>query len=356
MDPGLSFEEAENFIRDVFCALGVPEGDSRLCADVILTADRMGITSHGVNRMKPFYYDRIRKGLQSPVTELDIIRESPSTAVIDGHTGMGMVIAAGAMGIAIEKASEYGMGMAVVRNSTHYGIAGYYARMAAFKGMIGMSGTNARPSVAPTFGTEGMLGTNPLAVGIPTDEDFPFLLDCATSLTQRGKIEYYARLGKEVPDGWVIGADGTTMTDPAAILKALTNGQAALVPLGGPGEEGAGYKGYGLSTVIEVLSSALQGGAFLKSVTGLNVGHFFIAIDVESFCDPEEFKASTGEILRQLRSSRRIGDRVFTAGEKEYLSMLASEERGIPLDESLKREFMAMRDELGLDHRFAFEE
>ncbi|MCX7678961.1 MAG: Ldh family oxidoreductase, partial [Spirochaetes bacterium] len=200
----LDFVFVEQFIIEVFKKLGVPEEDAKTCADVLIAADKLGIDSHGVNRLKPIYYDRIKEGIQKPVTNFEIVRETPTTAVVDGHDGMGMVIAKRANQMAIEKANDCGLGMVAVRNSTHYGIAGYYVLKAVEAGMIGITGTNARPSVAPTFGVENMLGTNPLTFGIPTDEEFPFLLDCATSLTQRGKIEVYERLGKELPLGWVI--------------------------------------------------------------------------------------------------------------------------------------------------------
>jgi LDH2 family malate/lactate/ureidoglycolate dehydrogenase len=303
-----------------------------------------------VNRLKPTYYDRIRAGIQSPVTEFEIVREGPTTAVVDGHHGMGHVIAKRSMELCIGKAREHGMGMVAVRNSTHYGIAGYYAKMAAEAGMIGVTGTNARPSVAPTFGVEPMLGTNPLTVGFPTDEEFPFVLDCATSITQRGKIEVHSRTGKPVPDGLVVGGKGLTLTNPDEILAKLLSGGASLLPLGGISEETGGHKGYGYSTVVEVLSSALQGGAFLRAVTGVNVGHFFIAVDVSAFTELESFKTRAGDILRSLRGSRRIPgrDRIYTAGEKERLVWLERRERGVPLNRSLQREILQMRDELGL--------
>ena len=168
------------------------------------------------------------------------------------------------MAMAIEKAKKFGMGMVAVRNSTHYGIAGYFTIMAADQNMIGITGTNARPSIAPTFGIENMLGTNPLVFGIPTDEEFPFVIDCATSITQRGKIEVYARQGKTMPEGWVIDDEGKSTTDANKALKQLIDGTAALTPLGGIGEDGGGYKGYGYATVVEILCSALQAGSFLK--------------------------------------------------------------------------------------------
>ena len=187
----LDWKTVYDFITDAFVGYGVPREDANICADVLLESDKRGIESHGCNRFKPMYIDRIVDGIQKPVTNYEIIKETETTAVVDGHDGMGQVIGYKSMSLAIEKAKKYGMGMVVVRNSCHYGIAGYYATMATKAGCIGITGTNARPSVAPTFGVEGMFGTNPLTIGIPTDEPFDFILDCATSITQNGKIEYY---------------------------------------------------------------------------------------------------------------------------------------------------------------------
>ena len=187
----LDWKTAENFIRDAFIGVGVPEEDAKIVVDVLLESDRRGIESHGCNRFKPIYIDRINDGIQNPVTNFEIVKETETTAVVDGHDGMGQVIGYKSMQMAIDKAKKYGMGMVVARNSCHYGIAGYYASQAAKQGCIGITGTNARPSVAPTFGVEGMFGTNPLTIGIPTDEDFNFVIDCATPTTQHGKIEYY---------------------------------------------------------------------------------------------------------------------------------------------------------------------
>ncbi len=363
----VDFDTMERFMVDVFKGLGVPEDDARICADVLITSDKRGIDSHGVNRLKQIYYDRIKIGIQNPVTQFEIVREGPTTAVIDGHDGMGHVIGKRSMELAIKKAKEYGMGMVVVRNSTHYGIAGYYALMAVEAGMIGITGTNARPSVAPTFGVENMLGTNPLTFGIPTDEEFPFVLDCATSITQRGKIEVYAKLGKKLPEGWVIGEDGKPKTDPDEVLEALKKGTCALTPLGGIGEETAGYKGYGYSTVVEILSAALQGGNFLKMLSGFDaqgnrvpyhLGHFFIAINISSFIDLDEFKRITGNILRELRNSKKMpGEkRIYTAGEKEYLAWLERKDKGVPLNKKLQEEILQMKEELGLNqYHFPFE-
>lgn len=352
----VDFDFMEQFMIDVFTELGVPREDAEICADVLITSDKRGIDSHGVNRLKPMYYDRIKAGIQFPDAKYEIVRETSTTAVIDGHRGMGHATAKHAMELAIEKAKEHGLGMTVVRNNTHYGIAGYYVLMATEAGMIGLSGTNARPSVAPTYGVEPMLGTNPLTIGMPTDEDFPFVLDPATSIIQRGKVEVYARSGDQLPDGLVIDAQGDFMTDPDLILEKLLSKEASLLPLGGKAETG-GYKGYGYSAVVEILSSALQGGAFLQAITGVNVGHFFMAINIEAFTELEEFKKTTGDILRTLRGAKLMPGqpRIYTAGEKEHLAWLDRKDRGVPLNKSLQAEVLQMRDELGLKTRFPFE-
>jgi LDH2 family malate/lactate/ureidoglycolate dehydrogenase len=352
----VKIETLRSFVLNVFKKVGVPERDAETCADVLISADRQGIESHGVSRLKPIYIDRIRVGQQHPVSNFEVIREGPTTAVVDGHNGMGMVISKKAMNMAISKAKKLGMGMVAARNSTHFGIAGYYAQIAVDEGLIGVVGTNARPSIPPTFGTENILGTNPLTFGMPSDEPFPFMLDCATSIIQRGKVEVYARIGKKVPEGLVIDADGNYLTDPDEILRDLTKGAAALLPIGGL-EKTGGYKGYGYATVVEILSASLQGGAYLKALTGTNLGHFFIAIDINAFTDLSDFKKTTGDILRSLRASRKMPghDRIYTAGEKEYLTSLERKKRGIPLNKSLQKELAQLRDECDLkSYQFPF--
>ena len=218
----VDFKTLYSFVTDSFVGVGVPREDAEICADVLLTSDKRGIESHGVNRFKPVYIDRIEAGIQNPVTQFEIVKETPTTAVVDGHDGMGQVIGYKSMELAIKKAKEYGMGMVVVRNSCHYGIAGYYTTMASKAGCIGLTGTNARPTVAPTFGVEGAFGTNPLTLGVPTDEEFDFNLDCATSITQNGKLEYYQRIGHHVMSGTVVGSDGEAIHgDAESALKKI---------------------------------------------------------------------------------------------------------------------------------------
>lgn len=362
----VNFETMEKFMKDCLMKSGVPESDAQIVSDVLIESDKRGIDSHGIGRLKPIYIDRIDAGILNPKTKIDIVKETETTAVLDGNNGMGHVVSKTAMQMAIDKAKKHGMGMTAVRNSTHYGIAGYYSLMAIQAGMIGITGTNARPSIAPTFGVENMLGTNPLTVGFPTDEEFPFVLDCATSVSQRGKIELYSRAGKKLPEGWVIGRDGKTRTDTDQVLVDLTKGKAALAPIGGIGEENAGYKGFGYATVVEVLSAALQGGAFLKALNGFDsngkripypLGHFFIAIDTQAFLGLDVFKKIAGSIMRELRNSEVAPDaeRIYTAGEKEWIAWNYRKEHGCPVPPALQKQMTELRNRWQLSYTFPWE-
>jgi len=365
--PYVPWDLVTSFMTDVFVAYGVPREDAEICTDVLAESDRRGIESHGCNRFKPIYLDRIERGTLLPTTDLEIVKETPTTVVADAHDGMGMVASYRVMTKLIEKAKQYGMAGGAIRNSTHYGIAGYWATMASNEGMVGITGTNARPSIAPTFGVENMMGTNPLTIALPTDEEFPFCIDCATSIVQRGKIEFYARSGKPTPAGMVVAQDGSEVTDSEAILKMLVDGTAALAPLGGgPGDEMCGYKGYGYAATVEILSAALAGGKFMKALTGVapdgsprmyGLGHFFFVVDPDAFVGRDEFAKIAGDICRELRASKKAPghERIYTAGEKEYLAWLDRKDKGVPVGESVQAEFIELRDKLGLDYRFPFE-
>jgi LDH2 family malate/lactate/ureidoglycolate dehydrogenase len=353
-------------MADVFRALGVPPEDAAIASEVLITADLWGIESHGIGRLR-YYYDRLKRGQHKPVTQLEVLRDGPATALVDGHHGMGHVIGVKAMQMAVDKARDCGMGSVAVRNSTHYGIAGYYAMMAVNAGMIGLCCTNARPSVAPTFSLHPMLGTNPIAFGAPTDAaDCPFLFDAATSIVQRGTYEVLEREDLPGEEGWAVDQDGNSPADPSAVLQGLEAGKVALYPLGGRGETFGGHKGYGLSTTIEILSAALQGGAFLYGLIGFDdtghrqpyrVGHFFMAIDIRRFVPLEDFKRTTGEILRQLRNAPRAPGwaRIYTAGEKEAENVRSVREKGIPIVPALQKELKFMQADLQLEqYQFDF--
>ena len=360
----LDAKTLENFMKDVFIGLGVPDEDAKIIANVLITSDLRGIDSHGIQRCK-MYYDRIKEGIYEVNTKIDVIKDGPTTAVWDGNCGMGHVIAYKAMQAAIEKAKKYGLGAVAVRNSTHFGIAGYYSLMAIKEGMIGLAVTNARPSIPPTFGVEPMLGTNPLTIGAPTDENFPFLIDCATSIIQRGKVELYSRINKPMPENTVINDKGDVMTDPNEILSEMVKRRAALLPLGGKGEETSGYKGYGYATVVELLSAALQNGIFLRDTLGieengqkrLKVGHFFLAINTEAFIGLDTFKETAGDIMRGLRSAKLDpnAEQIYTAGEKEFIAEEKRKQTGIALNKSLQDDIKTMQEELRLDkYQFNF--
>ena len=365
--PYVAWDLMNNFMIDVFKAYGVPEEDAKICADVLLESDRRGIESHGCNRFKPIYLDRIQNGTLLPVTKMDIVKETPTTVVMDANNGMGMVASYHMMEMLIEKAKQYGMAGGAIYNSTHYGIAGYWTTMAEKAGMIGISGTNARPSVAPTWGVEPMMGTNPLTFTMPTDEPFPFNFDCATSTVQNGKIEFYERSGKETPAGLVVTREGGTMTDSGQILKDMRAGKCALLPLGGLGEATGGYKGYGFTTIVEILSAALAGGPYMKELSGKDaeghnrmyrLGHFFFVINPEFFMGLDTFKKTAGGICRGLRASDKApgAERIYTAGEKEWEAWQERKDKGVPVGESIQKELLELRDRFQLPYHFPFED
>jgi L-2-hydroxycarboxylate dehydrogenase (NAD+) len=346
------------FVERVFVALGTPPDDARICAEVLVASDLQGIESHGVGRLK-VYYQRIRAGVQQVNTAMEIVKETETTALVDGHHGMGAVIAFRSMRLAIDKARSYGLGAVAVRNSTHFGIAGFYSGMAAAEGMIGLAMTNARPVIPPTFGAEPMLGTNPIAFAAPSDGEYPFSFDAATSTVSRGKIEALVRAEKPVPEGWVVDTTGAPLTDSREILGRLESGSALLLPLGGAGESTGGYKGYDLATMVEILCASLCGGAFLKDLLGLApdgsrrpymLGHFFLAIDIAHFLPVELSRQITGQILRTLQAARKVPgqERIYVAGEKEHERRQRVGEQGVPLNRNLRRDLQTVRDELGL--------
>ncbi|MBM4403816.1 MAG: Ldh family oxidoreductase [Candidatus Cloacimonetes bacterium] len=352
----LPVDSLHSFMIEVFTRLGVPGSDARICADILIASDLKGIESHGVGRLK-MYYDRIKQGVQNPLTEITVIRDKYATAVWDGNHGMGHVIGYRAMQAALDKAAKFGLGAVAVRNSTHYGICAYYAEMAVKQNMIGMTFTNARPSVCPTHGSEPLLGTNPICFGAPTDLDFPFIYDAATSISQRGKIEQLAREEKVTPPAWAIDGAGNSCTDTQKLLVALIDQTAALLPIGGTEEETGSHKGYGLSTMVEILCAALQNGSFMNDLHGTDeqgkpapyrLGHLFLALNVDFFTDLDDFKRIAGAICRELINSRKLPgrDRIWVAGEKEHENELRIRRQGIPIIPNLKKNINTIQKEL----------
>jgi L-2-hydroxycarboxylate dehydrogenase (NAD+) len=355
----IDFGYMNEFMKDVMIAYGVPEKEANTCADVLIEADKRGIDSHGIGRLKPIYCDRIDQGILHPFKPIDIIKETDTTALLDGNLGLGLYIGPYAMDLAIKKAKKFGVGFVAVKNSTHYGIAGYYTSMATEAGCVGFSGTNARPSIAPTFGVEPMLGTNPLCFGMPTDDAFPFNIDCATSVNQRGKIEKYARFGQPTPKGCVIDNMGVERTDTEGILRDMQLGTCALTPVGGAGDEMGGYKGYGWATTVELLCTAFQSGPFGEDVCGIDrrtgakkpmpLGHFFLAIDIEAICPLATFKTNASSLLAALRASNKAPGqtRIWTAGEPEHDARVErTAQGGVSVPWALQKDMAALRDKL----------
>ncbi|MCB5261797.1 MAG: Ldh family oxidoreductase [Candidatus Cloacimonetes bacterium] len=356
----LPVQQMHEFMIAVFSKIGVPPEDAKICADVLIASDLRGIESHGIGRLK-MYYDRIKLGIQSPVTKIDVIKDRYATAVWDGNNGMGHVIAHKAMQQAIDKAKLYGLGSVAVRNSTHYGICGYYADMATQQDMIGLTFTNARPSICPTHGVAPMLGTNPICFGAPTNLPYPFIYDAATSISQRGKVEQYAREEKPTPPYWAINRQGEPQTDTVKLLKDLVDQSASMLPLGGTEELTGSHKGYGLGTMVEILCAALQNGSYLNGLWGQDqdgkpapyrLGHFFLALNIDFFTELDDFKRISTDICKQLQASELFPgrDRIWVAGEKEYEKEQEVRKKGIHIVPNLAKNIQVIQKELGLNN------
>jgi len=342
-------EELRSFVREVFVKLGVPEEDAEITADNLVAADLRGIESHGVSRLKR-YVDGIRNGVVRTRPEIKVLRESPSTALMDGGFGLGQPIAYRAMKKAIEKAERNCVGIVGVRNSNHYGIAGYYAMM-ALPQMIGISLTNSRPLAAHTHAVGRSIGTNPIAIAVPCKQEPHFVLDMATSTAPIGKIEVASRKGVRIPEGWAIDEDGNITVDPDYVLK-----RGALVPLGGIGEEMGGHKGYGLSVAVDILSGVLTGaawGPFVGATEGpvpANVGHFFIAINIDCFIPVDEFRERM-ELLKMTLKNWKMhprAERIWIPGEKSWLTEMTRKKIGVPLHRKTVEMLRKIGEELGL--------
>ncbi len=358
-EPRVRAEALCHFCQQVFEKLDVPEEDAAITADVLVAADLRGIDSHGVARLKR-YVDGLRAGVMIANPRVQVIRETLSTALIDGGGGLGQPIGVRAMRVAIEKAREGGAGFVAVRNSNHYGIAGYYAIMALDSDCIGFSMTNASPLVVPTFGRAAVLGTNPISVAAPAGQERPFVLDMATSVVPRGKLELYHRLAKPLLKGWTVDERGGTTTDAGAILRNLSERLGGgILPLGGEGEELGGHKGYGLALVVDILSGVLAGAGYADRVNPKDkqgkmkpgdVGHFFGALLIEAFRPLDEFMAAMDDLIRRLKGSAKAkGEgRIYIHGEKEWEMEEERRKRGIPLHSQVVTMMERLAEELNL--------
>lgn len=322
------------FVRAILTKVDVDPVDAAIVADVLVASDLRGIESHGVARLESHYVSRLRTGEIEPRPIVTTVRETPTSIVVDAGNGLGHPVSKRTMDAVIAKAREHGTAFGVVRNSNHYGIAGYYAMQALDHDLIGMSSTNTVRVAAPTYGRETMLGTNPFAYAVPAGEEPAFVLDFATTTVPLGKIEVHHRKNKPLNPGWAIDAHGNETLD------AKTGLTAALLPLGGLGVDTGGHKGYGLGLLSDILCGVLSGGAFGAALPRLSNGHvpgaishWFTAFRVDGFRDVAEFKRDMDRELRAFRNSAKAPghERIYTAGEIEHEKAVANRANGIPV-------------------------
>lgn len=358
MDQLFSYESLYQFTYAVFKAMGCSDTDATTATTVLLSADLRGIDSHGVARLSG--YVRLWEVQRINTTpDIKIVHETPSTAVVDGDAGLGLVVAPYAMQVAIEKAKKVGTGWVSVRNTNHFGIAGYHAMMALQHDMIGMAMTNASALVAPTFSIERMLGTNPIAVAIPAGEEPAFVADMATTTAANGKLEILQRKNGEAPLGWVQDKEGNPSTD-ANILKK----EGALLPLGSDREHGS-HKGYALGAVVDIFSAVLSGGSYgpwappfpayvpmPENMPGKGLGHFFGAMRVDAFRPAEEFKQHMDNWIKRFRNATPAPghERVLIPGDPEREYELERKVKGIPVVASVAADLKTVGDRFGIQY------
>lgn len=342
MDQIFPVEQLKTFTESIFKSIGCSEDDSKLATRVLLQADLRGIDSHGVARLigyvRLWENDRV-----NPTPNIKVVHETPSTAVVDGDSGLGLVVAPKAMEIAMKKANEVGTGWVSVKNSNHFGIAGYHAMMGLEHDMIGIAMTNASPLVAPTFATERMLGTNPIAVSIPTKNQPPFVADLATTTAANGKLEILQRKNMDAPLGWVQKKDGGSSTNANEVKQG-----GALLPLGGDREHGS-HKGYALGSIVDIFSAVFSGAnygpwappfvSFLPlsdNPVGEGLGHFFGAMRIDAWRPADEFKSHMDNWISRFRDTKAVeGKKVLIPGDPEREAEAERIKKGIPLNENV---------------------
>ncbi len=342
-------DRLRRFVVGVFQGLRVPPKDAEVVASVLVAADLRGVDSHGVVRVnsRGWYVKALRDGIMNPRPQIRIVEDRPASAVIEGDGGLGMVVGHRAMELAIEKARASGLGFVSVRNSRHFGMAGYYSMMALPHDMIGLSMTNAGRQVVPTFGREAKYGTNPLSIAAPAGAELPFVLDMATTTAAAGKLEVAALLGASIPIGWALDENAQPTTEPRTAQKARR-----LLPLGSTRESGS-HKGYGLAIAIEILCGVLSGTIAAVSPPNVGVrGHLFGAINISWFRPLKDFKRDMDLLLRELKSTARAEgqDRVFVAGEIEFETARERTENGIPLHSSVLKGLRELSEQLQIPY------
>lgn len=342
--------------QKIFEAIGYTKRESFVISDVFLTSDLYGIESHGIQRMS-MYFTGLKIGRIKKDAKISVISETPISAVLDGNEGMGQLISEQSMHMAIEKAKKNGVGMVVVKNSCHYGIAGYYSKMAAKENLLGISMTNTEALVVPTYGRHPMLGTNPIAFAMPAKPHM-FNFDVATSVVPAGKLEVYDKLDKKTPEGWFVDSLGNTDTNPQdfiLIRKNKTDG--GLLPLGGFGELNGGHKGFGFSLIVELMTGIFAGGFSSPDVRKVpsieKCCHMFMAIDYGLFGDKEKIENQFSNYLQSIRDSLKAEghDRIYIHGDKEVENMERVLLHGIPVNIATYKEIIEICEELSIDYK-----
>jgi LDH2 family malate/lactate/ureidoglycolate dehydrogenase len=347
--------ELELFCTKVFKSLGLPEDEAADSAEILVAADSRGIGSHGIARLWR-YRNGLIKGIMKGGIEPVTLRETPMSLVLDGQGAMGLGLSKKTMARVLEKAENCGAAFASIRNSNHFGIAGFYTEMAARRDMIGICMTNTAALGVPTFGRAAMFGTNPIAVSVPALEGRMFSLDMATTCVTRGKVEVYEREGKDLPLGWAVDTAGKETRNAHALLEdMLYQRGGGLLPLGGEGELFSGYKGYGLAVLVDIMTAVASGGVFGKSVmdseaTSARVCHFFGALRLDLFRDPGDFKSDMDRMLQELTAAKPAEgcDRVLYAGLKEHEAEAYSEKYGVALSAKVAEQLKSIALETGI--------
>lgn len=334
----LPYQNVQLFCQKVFQGYGFSETESAEITEILLDADLSGIESHGIQRLIR-YHKEILDGYVDLNGKPEIVKETPLSATVEGHDAMGQILSKRCMELAIEKAKAHGVGMVAVRNSNHYGIAGYYTRMAAKEGLIGICMTNTESIMVPTFGRQAMLGTNPIALSMPADP-IPFTFDAATTVVPRGKLEVYAKRDGVIKDGWALDETGLPCTEADRVLKNIIGKTGGgILPLGGAGEETSGHKGYGFGMLCEIFTGILADGCTsnqcLRTPGRADLCHFFMAIDYGMFGDKSHLENRLSKFMQELRDSDKAEGqtRIYTHGEKEWLCREKVKCDGIPVNE-----------------------
>jgi len=350
----ITYEKLKAFCHKLYSAYGFTEEESRSIADVLLTADLYGIESHGVQRLVR-YHQEMQCGMVNIGSKQEIVFETPISAVIDAHAGIGQLVSINATRLAMKKASETGIGLVTVRNSNHYGIAGYYTKLCSDEDMIGICMTNCEAIMVPTFGRQAMLGTDPIAVSMPADPT-PFLFDAATTVVPRGKLEVYNKRGKSLPQGWVLDAAGRGSVDPGEVIRnIIAKAGGGILPLGGEGELNSGHKGYGFAMICELMTGIMAGGPTANHISSVgkhaDISHCFWAIDYGIFGNKAEIKRNFSSYLNELRNSDKAEGqtRIYIHGEKELESKQTKLREGIPVNEKTLAEMQDIGAQMGID-------